>query len=546
MAERRRLGELLLNSRLITPEQLEKALKVQEESGERLGKILVKLGYVTEDDILALLEFQLGVPRVSLEDYEANPSLLELFPEHLLKQHKAFPIARRGNRLLVAVADPLNVVAIDDLRLAAGCEIDPVIARESEIESALEKNIKPRARPVVTTGLGGPGEAPAVELVDRIIEKAVRLRASDVHIEPQADMVRIRCRIDGFLREVLRLPLSVHSSLVSRVKIMAEMNIAEKRVPQDGRVQVKVLDHDVDLRVSSIPTIYGEKLVLRILDKSSLLLDLEELGFEPEALSRYRYLFNRAYGMILLTGPTGSGKTTTLYATLRELNTEDRNIVTIEDPVEYVLPGINQTGINPKAGLTFASGLRSFLRQDPDVIMVGEIRDSETADIAIRAATAGHLVLSTLHTGDAVGAVTRLLEMGVEPYLLASALTGVVAQRLVRRICPHCRESYLPEQGGSEALFLSYSGRSIETLYRGKGCQRCDGSGYGGRVAIQEVMLVGPRIRELILEKAPSDRLRAVAVSEGMVSLKEDGIGKALKGVTTLAEIMRVTLSLED
>ncbi|WP_258359262.1 GspE/PulE family protein [Moorella sulfitireducens] len=548
MDNRRRLGDLLIAAGMITPAQLEEALREQKRSGERLGKVLVRLGFITEASILEVLEFQLGIPKVVLADYHLDPEVVRLVPEGLARRYQAIPIRLDGNRLLVAMADPLNLLALDDLRLATGKEIMPAIAAEREIEEALSQFWQEAASAVMgevaaaaaleVTGPGGAEGAPAVRLVNSFIQQAIQMRASDIHIEPQEGEVRVRLRVDGLLRELTHLPLGVLSSLISRIKIMAGMDIAEKRLPQDGRFQFTLGKRSVDLRVSSLPTVYGEKIVLRLLDQSTMLLSLDDLGFLPGLKERFESLIHNSYGMLLITGPTGSGKTTTLYATLNILSSPEKNIITIEDPVEYLLPGINQVRVNPKAGLTFASGLRSILRQDPDIIMVGEIRDRETADIAVRAATTGHLVFSTLHTNDAAGAVTRLLDMGVESYLVNSSLIGVVAQRLVRRLCPHCREIYRPEQGSLEKTWLP----AVEELWRGRGCQRCNFTGYAGRTAIQEVLVMNEELRGLVTAKAPAMALKEAAIAAGMVPLMQDGLEKVRQGITTVNEVLRVSL----
>ncbi|TYP53290.1 GspE/PulE family protein [Thermosediminibacter litoriperuensis] len=563
MEGKRRLGDLLVKAGMITPEQLEKALNEQKRSGERLGKILVRLGYVSEKDILEVLEFQLGIPKVVVEDYQLEPEVVQLIPERLARRYMAVPVRRDGNRLLVAMADPLNLTALDDLRLAAGLEIIPAIASEREIEAALSRFWQPSLESQAMAGLeemtavdasaagrdsfdldvaaqAGMEGAPAVQLVNRLIAQAVHSRASDIHIEPQEGAVLVRFRVDGLLREVLRLPPGVLSSLISRIKIMGGMDIAEKRLPQDGRFQVTLERRSIDLRVSTMPTVYGEKVVLRILDKANMLLTLDSLGFSAAAREQYESMIHSAYGMILITGPTGSGKTTTLYATLNALSSPEKNIITIEDPVEYLLPGINQVRVNPKVGLDFAAGLRAILRQDPDIIMVGEIRDRETADIAVRAATTGHLVFSTLHTNDAAGAVTRLLDMGIEPFLVNSSLIGVVAQRLVRLICPRCRELYEPVPGDASYAFLSES--AGKKFYRGRGCQQCNFTGYQGRTAIQEILVMTDEIRALVAAKAPATEIKKAAVAGGMVTLREDGLLKAGQGLTTVEEVIRVSL----
>ncbi|ADL08659.1 GspE/PulE family protein [Thermosediminibacter oceani] len=562
MDGKRRLGDLLVEAGMLTPEQLEKALNEQKRSGERLGKVLTRLGYVSEKDILEVLEFQLGIPKVVVEDYQLEPEVVRLIPERLARRHMAIPVRRDGNRLLVAMADPLNLTALDDLRLATGFEIIPAIASEREIETALSRfwqsflenqamaGFEETAADTsaaawdsfdldeaAETGIEG---APAVQLVNRLIAQAVRARASDIHIEPQEGSVLVRFRVDGLLREVLRLPPGVLSSLTSRIKIMGGMDIAEKRLPQDGRFQITLERRSIDLRVSTMPTVYGEKVVLRILDKKTMLLTLDKLGFSPATKEQYESLIRSTYGMILITGPTGSGKTTTLYATLNALSSPEKNIITIEDPVEYLLPGINQVQVNPKVGLDFAAGLRAILRQDPDIIMVGEIRDRETADIAVRAATTGHLVFSTLHTNDAAGAVTRLLDMGVEPFLVNSSLIGVVAQRLVRLICPQCREPYEPAPGDAAYAFL---GENIDKkFYRGRGCRQCNYTGYQGRTAIQEILVMTDEIRSLVAAKAPVTEIKKAAVAGGMVTLREDGLLKAGQGLTTVEEVIRVSM----
>lgn len=560
---KKRLGELLVESGLITQAQLQEALKAQKQSGERLGKALVNLGFVTEQDIINVLEFQLGISQVELYDMNLDPEVVKLVPENLVRRHKVMPIKRAPNLLTVAMVDPLNVVAIDDLRMATGCDIEPVISTEREIDQAIQRyygmqnllgdasfpeeaaaSVELVEKFNLDSDTGGGG-APVVRVVNSLIQQAVQARASDIHIEPMADRVRVRFRVDGMLRDVMNLPKGALPSVISRIKIMADMDIAEKRVPQDGRVQIKASNRQVDLRVSSLPTIFGEKIVIRILDKSAMLLRLDDLGFQEGILKRFRTLVRYSYGMILVTGPTGSGKTSTLYATINEINTADKNIITIEDPVEYVLEGINQIRVNVKAGLTFASGLRSILRQDPDVIMVGEIRDAETADIAIRAATTGHLVFSTLHTNDAAGSVTRLVDMGIEPFLVASSVIGVVAQRLVRKICPQCKTPYQVQAGAPERLFMGLEDDTPVTLFKGRGCRLCDNTGYRGRLAIQEVLSLSGPMRSLVLDKAPSEEIKKAAVSEGMVTLKEDGIHKALSGVTTIDEVMRVAYSDE-
>lgn len=556
--QRRLLGEFLLEKKLITPAQLQEALSIQEKTGERLGKTLINLGYVSEEDILDTLQSQLGIPQVNVDNTKLNPLLMEIVPENLVRRHKVIPINKEGNRLTVALVDPLNVVALDDLRLATGFEIEPVLATEREIDNAIQRFFELPGLGKAMEGFevadttqmeavnldgceeAAVDEAPIVRLANSLIIQAVNEHASDIHIEPQQEKVRVRFRVDGMLREAMVLPRKFRSPLVSRIKIMAGMDIAERRVPQDGRVQIRYRDRDVDLRVSTMPTVFGEKTVLRILDKGRMLLRVDQLGFQEENRVRFNEIIRRSYGMILITGPTGSGKTTTLYAVLSEVSSPELNVITVEDPVEYLLPGVNQVQVNPKAGLTFARGLRAILRQDPDIIMVGEVRDAETAEVAVRAAMTGHLVLATMHTNDAAGAVARLVDMGIEPFLVASTLVGVTAQRLVRVLCPRCRESYEPEPGSPERYFMGIGSADGVTLYRAKGCRYCDGIGYRRRTSICEVLLMTPAIRELVIQGKPVSEIRREAVGQGMRTLREDGIHKALQGITSVKEVMRV------
>lgn len=553
----KKLGDLLIDSNVITIEQLREALNVQKQSGERLGKVLINLGFVMEQDILDVLEFQLGIPKITLP-VKIDQKLLKSVPEFLIRRHQIIPVKKEGNRLVVATMDPLNVVAFDDLQLSTGLNIVPIMATEKEIETLINKyfgmpelqntlqemETLPEYIETETVRLKQlddvPGEAPIVKLVNSIIVQAINEKASDVHIEPGDDWLRVRYRVDGFLREVMNLPRQTRHPLVSRLKILSNMDIAEKRKPQDGRIQIKYRNNEVDLRISTMPNIFGEKIVIRLLDKSANLYKINQLGLQEANFQMYSNFLKYSYGMLLITGPTGSGKTTTLYATLSELNTRDKNIVTIEEPVEYVLEGINQTQVNPKAGLTFALGLRSILRQDPDVIMLGEIRDTETAEIAVRAATTGHMVFTTLHTNDAAGALTRLVDMGVEPFLVASSVLGVAAQRLVRLICPRCRVSYELPGDAPERSFMGVGPGVPVVLYRGMGCPHCDQTGYRGRTGIHEVLPVSRKIKELVTRKSSSDEIKDQAVREGMITLKEDGLKKALEGLTTLQEVMRV------
>ncbi|NLC77000.1 MAG: Flp pilus assembly complex ATPase component TadA [Clostridia bacterium] len=557
---RQRLGEILKEKGLLDEKELEEALRIQQVTGERLGRILVRLGIVAEPEIVSALAGQLDLPEVNLFE-EVEPDLLHrILPQSLVVRYKAIPVRQQGNRLLVAMADPLDVVAIDDLQQICQLEIQPAIASEQEVERFigqfydLQELVVQAERSqelLFETGVAwevqesDQDEALMIRLVNTSIRQAVKMKASDLHFEPTQGKVRVRFRIDGLLREMVELPLGILPPLVSRIKIMAGLDITERRLPQDGRFQISLDRQQINLRVSTVPTAYGEKVVLRILDGVSSLILLENLGLSNNALTEYRRLIMNTDGMVLITGPTGSGKTSTLYATLHELNNSEQNIMTIEDPVEYLLNGINQIRVNNKQGLDFATGLRAILRQDPDIIMVGEIRDQETAQIAVRAAITGHLVFSTLHTADAAGAVTRLLDMGIEPYLVASSLKGVVAQRLVRRLCPHCQEYYQPEPGSPEAVYLERLGFPLVEVARGRGCRRCEQTGYKGRIAILEVLAVTRELRQRIMARATSDELKRVAINNGMVSLQEDGIMKALERITTIQEVMRVAYSDE-
>jgi len=502
MRFRKRLGDLLVEANVISAEQLQQALEIQKSSGKRLGKVLVENKITTEEDIISALGFQLGLNRLYLHRVSPDKNLLGKVSESLVRRHEVFPVEVRGGKALIAMSDPLNLAAIQDLEMAVGMEVEVGIATDREIETAIQRFY---GLPEDMDGAYGDSkiesinlfnidqnsaangeEAPVIKAVNTIIQQAVKDGASDIHIEPRERDVRVRIRVDGVLREIMTLNKSIHPPLISRIKIMAEMDIAEKRLPQDGRIQVKSSARNIDLRVSSLPSIFGEKIVIRLLDKDNQFLSLEQLGLRTALLEKFKKVLAAPYGMILITGPTGSGKTTTLYAALSEINDVGRNIVTIEDPVEYLLPGINQVQTNNKAGLDFASGLRSILRQDPDVIMVGEIRDKETAVIAVRAATTGHLVFSTLHTNDAAGALTRLVDMEVEPFLVASSVVGVMAQRLVRRNCSYCSEDYQVPDGAQERLYLKVPDGEPLTLKRGKGCAQCGFTGHKGRLALHE------------------------------------------------------------
>lgn len=550
LIKRKRLGDLLVEVGLLTMEQLEKALGVQKKTGDRIGNILINLGYVTETSMIEVLEFQLGVPHINLSNLTINQEVAASITLALAERYQIIPIEKKGKKIKLAMADPTNFYAIDDVRRVTGCEIEPLIAAEREIMQAIhqsygvkdivEKAVNKMQLEDVIIDTNTVDDAPVISIVNSLISQAVKDQASDIHIEPLDKSLRVRFRIDGILREVVTFPKALHATLLSRIKIMSEMDISERRLPQDGRIKTTESGGEIDIRVSTLPTILGEKVVLRILDKSTVMLDMNGLGLSEQNFSLYRNLYAKSYGMVLVTGPTGSGKTTTLYSTLSEINAPGKNIITVEDPVEYRLDGVNQVQVNHKAGLDFANGLRSILRQDPNIIMVGEIRDVETAEIAIRAALTGHLVFSTLHTNDAAGAIARLVDMGVAPFLVASSVLGVVAQRLVRVICPQCMEQYSPPPDSLERIFLGTAPDEELTLYRGKGCPLCGHTGYKGRMAIHEVIPVSSAVREAINHRVSSDGLNDIAIREGMVTLRQDGIAKACSGLTTIAEVMRV------
>ena len=554
MKGRKRLGELLIEAQKITQDQLDQALAAQKRSGERLGRVLIKQGAITEPVLLEVLVQNLGIPLVDLSATPPDKEAARLIPMSLAERHGVIPIRKKGNRLTVAMTDPTNFFAIDDLRMVTQCEIEPVMTMEADILRAIqqtytvtdlvEKSVSQlqKDEPLFASEIETSEDAPVINIVNSLISQAVKNGASDIHLEPMENGLRVRFRIDGVLREATSFPKNIQGSIVSRVKIISNMDIAEKRVPQDGRLQVQEEDRPIDIRASSLPTIYGEKIVLRLLDQKSAILDVDALGFSPDNLEKYKAMYRHSFGMILITGPTGSGKTTTLHSTLNELNTVAKNIITIEDPVEYRLAGINQVQVNNKAGMTFANGLRSILRQDPNIIMVGEIRDKETAEIAIRAALTGHLVLSTMHTNDAAGAVTRLIDMGIEPFLVASSVLGCVAQRLVRRVCPECRTSYTPDIDSPECVLMEGvdSTAVCRMLYKGTGCIHCGNTGFRGRVAIHEVMPMTSKLRDLTIHSYSAAEIERAAVDEGMRTMQQDGIDKALKGFTTISEVIRV------
>jgi type IV pilus assembly protein PilB len=548
----------LLQDRLVTQAQLDAAIADQARSGKPLGRILVEMGAITEVDLVRTLARQMDLDFVDLGDFSMDRGAASLIPESVARRYAALPIGWEGERLIVAMADPANVFAIDDIRTITGAEIKTVIATRAQLLEAIDgvHRLDAEVDSVMSAAADEfddledisnvravVDDAPIVKFVNLLIAQAVADRASDIHIEPSERDLRIRFRVDGVLHEVMRSPKSIQAGVISRLKVMAEINIAERRIPQDGRISVNIGSKSVDLRVATLPTVYGEKVVMRILDKTQALLTLSDLGFLPEVLGRYEETFRKPYGTILVTGPTGSGKSTTLYATLNVLNSPDRNIITVEDPVEYRLPGTNQVQIHPKAGLTFASALRSILRSDPDIVLVGEIRDRETAIIAIEASLTGHLVLSTLHTNDSTSTPMRLVEMGVEPFLVTSALDCVLAQRLARRLCEKCKEPYQPDeaelaQAGWPAEELT--GSDWPTLHKPIGCQACGRTGYRGRFALHEVLLITEEIERLIIERASSEDMKKMAIAQGMLTLREDGFRKVGMGQTSLEEIFRV------
>ncbi|WP_374712748.1 GspE/PulE family protein [Symbiobacterium terraclitae] len=552
-----RLGDILVNAGLITRSQLARGLEEQKASGERLGSVLIRLGYVTEFDMASVLAEQLGYPFIPNPAAQIDPDVVALVSEEMAKQHQAVPIRLEGNALLVAMADPLNFLALDDISLACGRRVKPAVSPGKAIQRALLRAYANKggdddleAAGAGDAGLQGPqpydleeaDDSGVVRRVNGLLVQALGMRATDIHIEPAEQQVRVRFRVDGQLLSGPSFLRQAYPGVLSRLKVMAGMDIAERRLPQDGRIEVELQGRRLDLRVNTLPTIYGEKVAIRILDQSAAVLGLGELGISPDILPEVRRLLAKPHGLFLVTGPTGSGKSTTLLGALTELNDATRQILTIEDPVEYHLEGINQVQVNPKAGLTFAAGLRAFLRQDPDVMMVGEIRDRDTVDVAVRAALTGHLVLSTLHTNSAAATPSRLIDMGAEPFLLASALTGVLAQRLVRRLCQRCKQPYVPDPDDPDYLLLEAEGLAGAPLYRPGGCIYCDNTGFTGRMAIAELMVVAGEVRRLIAQRATSTEIEAAARAAGMRTLWQDGLDKAVRGLTTLEQVKRVAL----
>jgi len=569
-----KIGEFLQKANLINQEQLERALEEQKSSGGRIGEHLIRLGYVTEEDILDCLSQQYGVPSINLHHFEIDEAIIRLIPADVARKYQFIPVSKTGATLTVAMADPTNVFAMDDITFITGYRVEPVVASEEALREAIDKyygtthamelkKVMEDLQTVEESSLevldddgediaditdleASADEAPVVRLVNLILTDALKRAASDIHIEPYEKTYRVRMRIDGVLYEVMNPPMKLKEAIASRLKILSKLDIAEKRLPQDGRIKIKMKFQgklkELDFRVSTIPTLFGEKIVMRLLDKDNLMLDMTKLGFEKSSLKNFEEAIFRPYGMVLVTGPTGSGKTNTLYSAIQRINTPEVNIMTAEDPVEFQLPGINQVQMKESIGLNFASALRSFLRQDPNIVLVGEIRDFETAEIAIKAALTGHLVLSTLHTNDAPSTINRLMNMGIEPFLVATSLNMIVAQRLIRRICQQCKqEEDVPVQALLNIGFSETEAPNVQ-LYKGRGCDACNNRGYKGRVGLYEVMEVSEDVRELILSGASAVELRRKALEEGMIGLRQSGLQKIRDGVTTIEEVVRETV----
>lgn len=558
--KRKRLGELLIDSGLISQEQLAEALEIQKQSGEKLGNIIVNQNYVSEPQIMEVLEFQLGIPFVDLNNTKIPSEAQRVIPYNLIRRHNVVPVKIEMNMLYVAMDDPLNFIAIEDLRMASSYEIVPMIASKEAIngtisklygtESADQAILEFKKESDASAGAMSQtlevesyevDSAPIVKLVYSTLELAVSQGASDIHIEPMEDEVKVRFRVDGRLQQSQNIPKEAQAAVSTRIKIMAGLDIAEKRIPQDGRFDFTANNKVLNVRVSVLPTVHGEKVVMRILDKTNFLLPKEKLGFTKSNLVKFDQLLQNPNGIILITGPTGSGKSTTLYTMLSELNQVSDNITTVEDPIEYQIDGLNQVQVNIKAGLTFPNALRSFLRQDPDIIMVGEIRDSETVDVAIRAAITGHLVLSTLHTNDAVSSISRLEDMGVEPYLIAVSLRGVISQRLVRRLCTRCAEPYRPEE--YELQYLGLAADGDYTFYKAVGCSHCNKTGYKGRIAVHEILLINNEMKDMISRSATVNEITKFAIEGGMSTLKDESVKLIKNGITSFNEAMQITYS---
>jgi len=564
--------KIFVDNQLIKQDDLEKALKVHREKGGSLSDILVELGYVSKSDLMVALSHELGIPPINLTRYKVDPNVIKLIPKKIAKRYQIIPISKMGNTLVVAMVDPLNIFAIDDIKAITGYNISPIITADKDIKEAINQYYEESAYIAIekivsdmkdasdinmleehtsqeiqnsSDLLRMTQDAPVVKVTNIILAEGVNAKASDILIEPLEQEVRVRYRVDGVLQDAKRPTKAFHNAIISRLKVMSNLDIAERRLPQDGRFKVRLHNREVDFRVSVLPSSKGEKVALRILDKSQAMLDLERLGFDKKSMEDIKQGALKPHGMILVCGPTGCGKTTTLYSVLEYVNSPEDNIITVEDPVEYVIDGLNQVTAKPDIGLTFASALRSILRQDPDIIMIGEIRDFETVDIAIKAALTGHLVLSTLHTTTAAGSVTRLLNMSVEPFLITSSVILVAAQRLIRKICPRCKESYELDADIAEKYNIKSAGKKV-VLYRGKGCDICWKTGYKGRVGLIEVLTLTPKIKALILGSAQEYKIKDQAKLEGMSTLRENGVALALEGITTLDEVVRVTVGDQD
>jgi type IV pilus assembly protein PilB len=577
-----RIGELLLKEKRITPEQLQEALNYQKGNGGKLGYNLVKLGFVKDEEITALLSKQYGVPSINLAQFQIDPAVIKLVPSETAQKYQIVPLSRSGATLTIAMTDPTNVFAMDDIKFMTGYNVEPVVASEAAVVEAITTYYAV-AKPAISGGasalevatkaleempLAADGsdvevledleeisaealekqgsEAPIIKLVNVVLMSAIQKGASDIHIEPYEKEFRIRYRIDGILYNIMAPPMKYRDAMTSRIKIMAKLDIAEKRLPQDGRIKIRFADNgktlEIDFRVSCLPTLFGEKIVMRLLDKSKLMLDMTKLGFESESLGKFEFAISKPWGMVLVTGPTGSGKTNTLYSAISKVNTHETNIMTAEDPVEFNLPGVNQVQVRENIGLNFAAALRSFLRQDPNIILVGEIRDFETAEIAVKASLTGHLVLSTLHTNDAPSTVNRLMNMGIEPFLVASSVNLICAQRLVRRLCTNCKSEHpMPAAALTQAGFSPEDAKAVVPM-KGKGCEKCNNTGYKGRVGLYEVMEVTDELRELVLVGASALELRRKAVEEGMITLRQSGLRKVKDGLTSIEEVARETV----
>jgi len=567
-----RLGEILLKESLITQEQLQKALEFQRANGGKLGSCLTKMGFITDDDITGVLSRQYGVPSINLKFYEIDPNVIKLIPQDTALRYQVIPLSRVGSVLTIAMTDPTNVFAMDDIKFMTGFNVEPVVASESAIGEAItrfyggsdgdseelskmmkdlvdddELELAAEEAELDAASLEKAAEeAPIIKLVNLVLTDSVKRGASDIHLEPYETELRVRFRVDGVLQTVMSPPLRLKDAMTSRLKIMAKLDIAEKRLPQDGRIMIKYRadgkKKELDFRVSTVPTLYGEKIVMRLLDKENLRLDMTKLGFEAESLKKFERNILKPYGMVLVTGPTGSGKTNTLYSSVSRLNTVDTNIMTAEDPVEFQLSGINQVQMKEQIGLNFAAALRAFLRQDPNIILVGEIRDFETAEIAVKAALTGHMVLSTLHTNDAPSTISRLMNMGIEPFLVATSVNLICAQRLVRRICSNCKEELeVPEQALVDAGYSPEEAKKTK-IYHGKGCSTCSKGGYKGRTGLYEVMEINDELRELILVGASALELKKKAIEQGMITLRRSGLIKVAAGQTTMEEVLRETV----